>query len=100
MDTFNLPELSLIFFFGAFAEEILFRGILQPTLGVWLTSLLFTVIHFRYLKKGYLLIEVFLMGMILGFSYWIAQTVWVPVCCHFFVNLVTAWLVKKGLWQY
>ncbi|NLI90847.1 MAG: CPBP family intramembrane metalloprotease [Peptococcaceae bacterium] len=100
MDYFSLPELFLIFFFGALAEEFLFRGVMQPYFGLCITAVLFTVIHFRYLRKIFLLIEVFLMGLILGGSYWITQTIWAPVCCHLLVNYMTAILIKKGYIEY
>ncbi|MDT8304943.1 MAG: CPBP family intramembrane glutamic endopeptidase [Anaerolineae bacterium] len=46
-------------------EEVLFRGALQPVLGIWLTSLLFAVIHTQYgLSIATLLI--FVVGFILG----------------------------------
>lgn len=100
INTFSLPELLGIFFFGALAEEILFRGIIQPYWGIWLTSLLFTIIHFRYLRKIVLLIEVYLMGIILGFSYLVTETIWVPVLCHLSVNFITAFLIKRGWLKY
>lgn len=46
-------------------EEVLFRGALQPVLGIWLTSLLFAVIHTQYgISLATLLI--FVVGFILG----------------------------------
>jgi membrane protease YdiL (CAAX protease family) len=100
METFTLPELSVIFLFGAFTEETLFRGILQPYLGIWITTALFTVIHFRYLKKFFLLVEVFLMGIILGVIFLLTQTIWVSLFCHLTVNILTAGMIKKGYIQY
>ncbi len=100
INTFSLPELSAIFLFGSLAEEWLFRGLIQTHTGIWIASILFTLIHFRYLKKIFLLLEVFLMGLILGFTYLISQTIWVPIICHFAVNILTAWLIKKGHLQY
>ncbi|MDG2369544.1 MAG: CPBP family intramembrane metalloprotease [Flavobacteriales bacterium] len=47
INTFEL-DLSLIFFVSfcaGFGEEILFRGVLQPHLGVWLTAIIFVAIH-------------------------------------------------------
>ena len=47
ISTFEL-DLSHIFFVSfcaGFGEEILFRGVLQPLLGVWLTAIIFVAIH-------------------------------------------------------
>ena len=96
MHKFNLKELFFIFLGGSLAEEFLFRGILQPVLGIFITSILFVIIHFRYYKKLYILAEVFLMGIILGFTYAITSLLWVPIVCHFLVNYLTAVLIKKG----
>lgn len=96
MNKFDLRELFFIFLGGSIAEEFLFRGLLQPELGIWLTSILFVIIHFRYYKRFYILAEVFLMGVILGFTYAITSLLWVPIVCHFLVNYLTAVLIKKG----
>lgn len=100
LTNFSLTELVIIFGGGAFSEEILFRGVIQPYLGIWLTSLFFTVIHFRYIKKFFIVIEVFLMGLVLGFSYHLTSSLWVPILCHFTVNISTAFMIKKGYLEY
>lgn len=46
-------------------EEILFRGALQPVLGIWLTSLLFAVIHTQY-GLSLATVLIFVVGFILG----------------------------------
>ncbi|RNC28764.1 MAG: hypothetical protein AWM53_01205 [Candidatus Dichloromethanomonas elyunquensis] len=100
MDYFSLPELFAVFFLGALSEELLFRGVIQFHLGIWISSILFAVIHFRYLRKIFLLTEVFLMGMILGCSYLLTQSLWVPICCHWSVNYITAVFIKRGYIEY
>lgn len=47
------------------SEEILFRGALQPILGLWPTALIFALAHFQY---GFTLITatIFLIGLVLG----------------------------------
>lgn len=47
------------------SEEILFRGALQPVLGLWPTALIFALAHFQY---GFTLITatIFLIGLVLG----------------------------------
>ena len=46
------------------SEEILYRGALQPTLGLVLTSLVFALHHLQYLNPT--LILIFLLGLALG----------------------------------
>lgn len=44
----TLPMSFLLSLIVAVGEEIFFRGALQPVFGIWLTSLLFAVIHTQY----------------------------------------------------
>ena len=99
IEKFSLKQLFFIFLCGSIVEEFLFRGILQPELGIWVTSILFTLTHYRYYKKFYILIEVFLMGIILGLTYAVTSLLWVPIICHFVVNYFTVVLIKKGYLQ-
>jgi uncharacterized protein len=41
----NLPGIIFISLCAGIGEEILFRGALQPLLGLWLTSIIFVAIH-------------------------------------------------------
>ncbi|WP_339062644.1 CPBP family intramembrane glutamic endopeptidase [Tepidibacillus marianensis] len=50
-----------------FSEELLFRGAIQGLIGVNLTSILFTLIHFRYLNRWVLTIEAFVISLALGY---------------------------------
>ena len=49
---------------SGFGEELLYRGALQPTLGLVLTSLVFALHHLQYLNPT--LIVIFLLGLALG----------------------------------
>lgn len=96
LERFSLIELVPIFFLGALSEEFLFRGIIQTVVGVWLTAIIFTLIHYRYWRKIYILIEVFLMGIILGFVFYFSGNLWAPILCHFAINILTALMFKRG----
>ncbi|NLM21006.1 MAG: CPBP family intramembrane metalloprotease [Peptococcaceae bacterium] len=96
MEKFSLTELCFIFFTGALVEEFLFRFLLQSLLGITLTSLIFALIHVRYISKKYMLLEVFLLSIILGIIFEITSMLYVPIVCHFMLNILTALLIKKG----
>jgi membrane protease YdiL (CAAX protease family) len=51
---------------AALGEETLFRGALQPRLGIILTSILWAVIHVQY-GPSVLLINIFVLSLALGF---------------------------------
>ena len=48
-------------------EEILFRGALQPVLGIWFTSILFAIVHVQYGFLTPATIVLLLLSLILGF---------------------------------
>lgn len=101
----RLPMGTLIpmFLFGGFSEELLVRGVLQTGIvslmgsigGVLLTSLIFTVMHIRYLKKPVLMIGVFIISIVLGSLYVLTGTLWASVWAHFLYNSGAALLAKK-----
>ena len=69
----NLPDLFLTSLSAGFSEELLFRGAVQPLLGIWITSLLFALMHGGGTKaqKGNLLFGLFVFGvsLLLGSVY-------------------------------
>lgn len=69
----TLLDLFLTALSAGFSEELLFRGALQPWLGIWLTSLLFALAHGGGIKasRGWLLfgLFVFCASVFLGVIY-------------------------------
>ena len=66
--TKNVNNLAGAVFFGLGAgasEETLLRGAIQPRYGIWVTSLLFALLHSQY-GISFVLAGVFCMGVILG----------------------------------
>ena len=63
------------------AEEIFFRGFLQPRTGVWLSTGLFVLAHLSY-EQPFMLLGVLLLSLIFAFlTYW-RQNVWAAVTAH------------------
>lgn len=101
----ELPAKTLfsMFMIGAFSEELLVRGVVQtgigaylgPVQGVLVTSILFTAMHIRYLKKPVLMSGVFLLSLILCALYSYTSTLWATVYTHFLYNFGAAILAKK-----
>ncbi len=69
----NLLDLFLTSASAGFSEELLFRGAVQPLLGIWITSLLFALAHGGGAKasKGNLFFGLFIFGisLLLGVVY-------------------------------
>ncbi|OLO42612.1 CAAX protease family protein [Alkalihalophilus pseudofirmus] len=72
----------------AICEEILFRGILQTQIGLVLASLIFALIHFRYLSKILLFTMAVVLSFILGLLFEWTNNLLVPIFAHFLIDFV------------
>ncbi|MDF2682044.1 MAG: family intrarane metalloprotease [Brevibacillus sp.] len=81
-------------------EEWLFRGVVQPLAGNLWTSVIFALIHVRYLKKPLLFVSVFVTSMLLGFLFQREGTLWPSILAHIAIDLLLAFylqfMLKKG----
>ncbi|WP_209122548.1 type II CAAX endopeptidase family protein [Alkalihalobacillus sp. BA299] len=80
-----------IFFIAAVVsvcEEVLFRGILQTQLGLIPASLLFALIHFRYLSKIILFTMAVVLSFGLGLLFALTNNLLVPIFTHFLIDFV------------
>lgn len=74
----------------AIAEESLFRGLLQPLLGrhvnkhaaIWITALIFGLLHSQYLA----FLSISILGALLGYLREWTNSLWLPTILHFFNN--------------
>jgi membrane protease YdiL (CAAX protease family) len=73
----------------AVAEELLFRGALQSLIGLWVSSLLFTLVHFRYWKRIPLLLMVFAVSLGLGVLVEWSGSLVPAIVAHFVIDCVT-----------
>lgn len=80
-------EILLLSLLSSFGEEILFRGVMHPRLGLWVTALLFGAFHFPYRRRliPWTLFALAL-GLVLGWLTDTYQSLWPAIFLHFFVN--------------
>ncbi|MNP75377.1 CAAX amino terminal protease self- immunity [compost metagenome] len=78
----------------AVCEELLFRGAIQHTFGPYWTSILFAVIHVRYLRHWIPTAWVFLSSYGLGYIYIHTGTLWAPILCHFLIDLFSGLVIR------
>lgn len=78
-------------------EEWLFRGVIQPLAGNGWTSLIFTLIHVRYLKKPLLVGSVFLTSWLLGMLFSLEGSLWPPIVAHIGIDLLLAFYLQITL---
>ena len=78
-------------------EEILFRGALQPRLGLWVTALLFTSVHTEY-GLSFDTLSVFLIAIGLGLIRRYTNTT-TSAACHISYNLLVGIGIAAALWN-
>ncbi|GEN45180.1 CPBP family intramembrane glutamic endopeptidase [Alkalibacillus haloalkaliphilus] len=84
----SIPHIFAITLLIAFAEEVLFRGVIHTFAGFILASLLFALIHFRYLNKVVLLVSVLLLSFLIGYMYEVTNNLMVPFVAHFLIDFL------------
>lgn len=78
----------------AIAEELLFRGVIQTTFGYLISSTLFALIHFRYLKKPVLLISVLFVSFYIGYIFILTENLLVTITAHFVVDFTLGLVIR------
>jgi membrane protease YdiL (CAAX protease family) len=91
----SLPKTFCLCVLIGVGEEWLFRGVVQPLAGnVW-TSLLFTFVHFRYLRRPLLLVSVFGTSYLLGVLFDLNGRLLPPVTAHIAIDFILAVYVQR-----
>ena len=83
----NKREIALLAGLSGVAEELLFRGVLQPALGLWLASAIFGLVHVgpnRRFLPWTLMAAV--AGLCFGGALHITGSLVAPVVAHFTIN--------------
>ncbi|MCC5914949.1 MAG: CPBP family intramembrane metalloprotease [Balneolaceae bacterium] len=93
----STDRLQISFFAGA-GEEILFRGAIQPLIGIWLTSIIFVAIHgyFKFKSVGHILFGVLLFGLSMMLGYLFEYSgIYAAIAAHAVYDLVLLWWVQE-----
>ncbi|WP_312474384.1 type II CAAX endopeptidase family protein [Neobacillus sp.] len=80
--------------FVACSEELLFRGIIQTKVGLILASIIFAVIHFRYLFNWFLFLNIVLLSFIIGMVYEWTGNLAVTIMMHFVIDFLLGVYIK------
>lgn len=89
-----LVNIVVLAFLPALCEEFMFQGTIQafltkwiqkPHLAIWITALIFSIIHFQF--SGF--IPRLLLGAYLGYLFYWSRSLWLPVLAHFLHNALT-----------
>lgn len=82
----------------AVSEEMLFRGVVHSEFGYIIASVLFAIMHLRYLNKIVLFISVLFVSFFIGFMYELTGNLLVTITAHFIVDVVLAFWIRLGKW--
>jgi len=83
----NSRQILTLSLLAAFGEEILFRGVVQPWIGFWITAALFALFHFPA-KRALIPWSLFagVLGLALGALVIAFGSLWPAILLHFGVN--------------
>ncbi|EKN69637.1 CAAX amino terminal protease family protein [Neobacillus bataviensis LMG 21833] len=87
-------HIFVIAFFVAFSEELLFRGIIQTKVGLILASIIFAIIHYRYLFNWFLFINIVLLSFVIGMIYEWTGNLAVTIIMHFLIDFLLGLYIK------
>lgn len=90
----NYYEIAGIAALVAAAEEVLFRGVLQTHFGLITASLLFALVHYRYLFHFFLFLNVTGLSFFIGFIYDRTENLAVTIIMHFIIDFLLGCLIK------
>lgn len=78
----------------AIGEEILFRGIIQHHTNIWFASIVFALVHYRYLFNPYLFFNVTLLSLFIGFLFQVTGNLLVTIVAHFLIDFILGIYIK------
>jgi len=93
-----LLNLLFVAVFAGVGEELFFRGVLQrlfikifrnPWAGIIVTSIIFSAIHLQF----YGFIPRFVLGLLLGLTYWYSGSLWPAIVAHFVYDAMAVTII-------
>ena len=85
----SIPKIALLSLCVAISEELLFRGVIQSQTNLWVASLLFAAIHYRYLYKPFLLVNVTSVSFLIGWVFeYTGHNLAVTIAIHFLIDFI------------
>lgn len=96
-----LPDIIWLGLLPGMSEELLFRGVMLPAVGLnatglVATSLLFGVLHLSGPQQWPYVVWASVVGLLLGFSAMATGNLLVPIVAHVATNLISSYMWKLG----
>jgi uncharacterized protein len=90
----NIFHILIIALFVAFSEELLFRGIIQTKVGLIFASIIFAIIHYRYLFNWFLFVNIVLLSFFIGLVFEWTDNLAVTIAMHFVIDFLLGVYIK------
>jgi CAAX protease family protein len=90
----NIFHIFIIALFVAFSEELLFRGIIQTKVGLIFASIIFAIIHYRYLFNWFLFVNIVLLSFFIGLVFEWTDNLAVTIAMHFVIDFLLGVYIK------
>jgi membrane protease YdiL (CAAX protease family) len=90
----SIMMIACIAFLAAVSEEILFRGVIQTHFGLVISSLIFALIHYRYLFNWFLFTNVVALSFLIGYIYLVSGNLLVTIFMHFIIDFLLGLIIR------
>ncbi|MFE8702639.1 CPBP family intramembrane glutamic endopeptidase [Cytobacillus sp. FJAT-54145] len=90
----SILQIALISIMVATTEEILFRGVLQTHFGLFVSSIIFALIHYRYLFNWFLFTNIIVLSFFIGYIYLLTGNLLVTIFMHFVIDFLLGIVIK------
>ncbi|PLR86108.1 CPBP family intramembrane metalloprotease [Bacillus canaveralius] len=90
----NIAHIAVISAVVATGEEILFRGVIQTNFGIIVSSIIFALVHYRYLFNWFLFSNIVLLSFLIGFVFYWTNNLLVTVFMHFLIDFLLGLTIK------
>ncbi|MFA9556112.1 CPBP family intramembrane glutamic endopeptidase [Evansella sp. AB-rgal1] len=93
----SIFRIAFLSFIVGFSEEILFRGVIQSSFGLIAASLIFAIIHFRYLQNLFLFTFTIVLSFVIGLLFFYTGNLLTVIICHMVVDMLLGWCIRLGV---
>lgn len=90
----SIFQIFCLVFVIAVAEELFFRGIIQTYFGIIPASVLFAILHIRYLNKRFLFLMTVLISFFLGWIFMLTQNLLITITTHFLIDFILGLILR------
>ncbi|WVX84354.1 type II CAAX endopeptidase family protein [Niallia oryzisoli] len=90
----SLIQVAFIALIVSISEEILFRGVIQTHFGLFVSSLIFAFVHYRYLFNWFLFVNVTVLSFLIGYIYLHTENILVTITMHFLIDFLLGCVIK------